>query len=101
MIEFIPEALLNAIIGLAVLGIFAQSLQEITKGPLLLGPLVAFAVSVSSIELLGLGRFFWAIVFGLASRYSSNEDNGTEFAGRALLPISGLPLSMKHRTTRT
>lgn len=65
LIEFIPAALLDAVVGLAVLGILAQSLKEITKGPFLLGPLVAFAVSVSRIELLGLGRFFWALVFGV------------------------------------
>lgn len=65
LIEFIPAALLDAVVGLAVLGILAQSLKEITKGPFLLGPLVAFVVSVSGIELLGLGRFFWALVFGL------------------------------------
>ncbi|MCZ7533091.1 MAG: benzoate/H(+) symporter BenE family transporter [Acidimicrobiia bacterium] len=65
LIEFIPGALLDAIVGLAVLGILAQSLKEITKGPFLIGPLVAFVVSVSRIELLGLGRFFWALVFGL------------------------------------
>lgn len=36
------------------------------RGPRLLGPVVAFAVAVSGIELLSLGRFFWALVFGLA-----------------------------------
>lgn len=66
LLGFIPEPLLDAVVGLAVLGILAQALKEVTKGPLLLGPLVAFAVSVSHIELLGLGRFFWAIVFGLS-----------------------------------
>lgn len=67
LIEFIPAPLLEAVVGLAVLGILAQSLQAITKGPLLIGPLVAFAVSVSDIDLLGLGRFFWALVLGLAT----------------------------------
>jgi benzoate membrane transport protein len=66
LIDFIPGHLLTAVVGLAVLGILAQSLQEITKGPLLLGPLVAFGTSVSDIQMLGLGRFFWALVFGLA-----------------------------------
>lgn len=66
LIEFIPSSLLVAVVGLAVLGIFAQSLREITRGPLLLGPVVAFAVAVSDIELMGLGRFFWALVLGLA-----------------------------------
>lgn len=67
LIEFIPAPLLAAVVGLAVLGILTQSLREITRGPLLMGPLVAFVVSVSDIELLGLGRFFWALVFGLTT----------------------------------
>ena len=67
LVGFIPATLLNGIVGLAVLGILAQSLQEITKGPLLLGPLVAFGASVSNIEMLGLGRFFWALVLGIAA----------------------------------
>lgn len=66
LVEFIPSELLVAVVGLATLGIFAQSLREITKGPLLLGPVVAFAVAVSDIQLMGLGRFFWALVLGLA-----------------------------------
>lgn len=66
LLEFIPGPLLDAIVGLAVLAILGRALGEMTKGPLHLGPLVAFAVAVSDLELLGLGRFFWAIVFGIA-----------------------------------
>jgi benzoate membrane transport protein len=65
LLDFIPSALLDAIVGLAALAILARALAEVTKGPLILGPVVAFAVSVSELELLGLGRFFWAIVFGI------------------------------------
>lgn len=65
VISFIPAALLDALVGLAVLGISSQALREITRGPLLVGPLVAFVVSLSDLELFGLGRFFWALVFGL------------------------------------
>jgi benzoate membrane transport protein len=67
LIEFIPAPFLEAVVGLAVLGILAQSLREVTKGPLLLGPLVAFVVAVSEIRLLGLHPFFWALVFGLTT----------------------------------
>jgi len=65
LLEFIPAPLLQAVVGLAVLAILGQALGEITEGPLRVGPLVAFAVAVSDLELLGLGRFFWAIVFGV------------------------------------
>lgn len=65
LVEFIPSPLLTAIVGLAVIAILSRALQEITRGPLLLGPVVAFAVSVSDIQLLGLGRFFWALVLGI------------------------------------
>lgn len=85
LLDFIPGALLDAIVGLAVLGILARALGEVTKGPLRLGPIVAFAVAVSDLELLGLGRFFWAIVFGVSvslllerRQWSDIETSGTE-----------------------
>ncbi|MFP4554750.1 MAG: benzoate/H(+) symporter BenE family transporter [Actinomycetota bacterium] len=78
LIEFIPRSLLIAVVGLATLGIFAQALREITKGPLLLGPVVAFAVAVSDIELMGLGRFFWALVLGLAVSLLLERDGWQE-----------------------
>lgn len=65
LMNFIPAALLAAIVGLAVLTILTQSLTVITAGPFRIGPVVAFAVSVSGIELGGFGRFFWALVLGL------------------------------------
>lgn len=64
--EFIPIALLTTFVGLAVIAILAQALQEITEGPLVMGPLIAFVVSISELQLLGFGRFFWALVLGLA-----------------------------------
>lgn len=66
LIEFVPAALLIAVVGVAVLGILARALQEMTKGPLLLGPVVAFATASSGIELAGLGAAFWALAFGVA-----------------------------------
>jgi len=64
LLEFIPESLLDAVVGLAALTILTRALAEVTRGLLILGPVVAFAVAVSELELLGLGRF-WAIVFGV------------------------------------
>lgn len=72
--EFIPLALLTTFVGLAVLAILAQALQEITQGPLVLGPLVAFVVSISELELLGFGRFFWALVLGLGVSWLLERD---------------------------
>lgn len=83
LIEFIPRSLLLAVVGLATLGIFAQSLREITKGPLFLGPVVAFAVAVSDIQLLGLGRFFWALVLGIAVALLLERDGWRELARSA------------------
>ena len=65
VIDFIPDALLEAIVGLAVLEILLRSLREAVTGPLAFGPLVTFAVAVSDLELLGLGGLFWGLVFGL------------------------------------
>jgi benzoate membrane transport protein len=62
--EVIPEPLLLALAGLATVGVFSNALQEITGGPLLLGPLFAFVIGLSKISFLGFGPFFWALVLG-------------------------------------
>lgn len=61
----VPPTLLAAIVGLAVLGILATALRQVTAGPLTWGPLFAFAISQSELELASLGPFFWALVGGL------------------------------------
>ncbi|GAB4245709.1 MAG: benzoate/H(+) symporter BenE family transporter [Thermoleophilia bacterium] len=65
----VPPALLDAVVGLAVAGILTTALREATRGPLLLGPIFAFAVSQSGLTLLGLGSFFWALAIGLLASY--------------------------------
>ncbi|MBW3632999.1 MAG: benzoate/H(+) symporter BenE family transporter [Chloroflexi bacterium] len=70
----LPLPLLLAVAGLALLGVLGQALVEITKGPLRLGPMVAFAVASSTLSLWGLGAAFWAIVFGtITSRLLEGE----------------------------
>jgi benzoate membrane transport protein len=60
----LPLPLLLAVAGLALVGVLAQALGEMVRGPLLLGPLFAFAVASSRLTLLGLGPLFWALVIG-------------------------------------
>jgi benzoate membrane transport protein len=62
--EIIPLPLLLALAGLAVVRVLAHALQQIAQGPLLLGPLFAFAIALSKISMLGFGPFFWALVIG-------------------------------------
>ena len=62
--EIIPLPLLLALAGLAVVSVLANALQQIAQGPLLLGPLFAFAIALSKISMLGFGPFFWALVIG-------------------------------------
>lgn len=64
--EVLPAALLQGVVGLAVLGVLPAALRSITTGPLRVGPLFAFAIALSDLSLLGLGPFFWALVGGLA-----------------------------------
>jgi benzoate membrane transport protein len=61
---FLPLPLLLAVAGLALVGVLAQTLGETLRGPLLLGPLFAFAVASSRLTLFGLGPLFWALVIG-------------------------------------
>jgi len=62
--EIVPLPLLLALAGLAVVDLLADALRQITQGPLVLGPLFAFAISLSKISILGFGPFFWALVIG-------------------------------------
>jgi len=64
--DFLPDSLLVAVIGVAVIGLLEQALSAITKGPLRWGPLFAFVIALSGMTLAGFGAFFWAIVGGLA-----------------------------------
>jgi benzoate membrane transport protein len=61
----VPRALLSVLVGLAVLPVLMTSLQHVAAGPLVLGPVLTLAVSLSDLSLLGLGPFFWALVLGL------------------------------------
>ena len=61
----VPLPLLFTLAGLAVVDLLASALRQITRGPLLLGPLFAFAIALSEISLLGFGPFFWALLIGM------------------------------------
>jgi benzoate membrane transport protein len=62
----VPSVLLLAMAGLALVGALAGALKETARGPLILGPLFAFAIALSEMTLFGLGPFFWSLVLGTA-----------------------------------
>jgi benzoate membrane transport protein len=62
----VPSTLLLTMAGLALLGGLIGAIKEVAKGPLILGPVFAFAIALSDMEVLGLGPFFWALVIGAA-----------------------------------
>jgi benzoate membrane transport protein len=62
----VPPVLLLAMAGLALMPALVSALREITTGPLVLGPLFAFAIALSEMRVFGLGPFFWALVLGTA-----------------------------------
>lgn len=64
MAVLFPPLMLMALAGLALIGVLGTALQGITRGPLLLGPMFAFAIALSKMSLLGLGPFFWSLVLG-------------------------------------
>jgi benzoate membrane transport protein len=60
----IPPVLLLTMAGLALMPALTAALREVTAGPLVLGPLFAFAIALSDMSVLGLGPFFWSLVIG-------------------------------------
>jgi len=81
--ELIPATLLMALAGLAMLGVFIHALQETIKGPLVLGPVFAFAISVSGLSLFGFGAYFWALMIGIGVSLLLERDKMPDkFSGR-------------------
>jgi benzoate membrane transport protein len=62
----VPTVLLLTMAGLALVPALAVALREISEGPLVLGPLFAFAIALSKMTVFGLGSFFWSLVLGTA-----------------------------------
>ncbi|MBD3205582.1 hypothetical protein GF319_04445 [Candidatus Bathyarchaeota archaeon] len=60
----IPLVLLLTLAGISVVNVLENALQQITKGPLILGPLFTFTIAISEISFLGYGPYFWALVIG-------------------------------------
>lgn len=60
----VPATLLLTMAGLALIGALVSALKEITRGPLVLGPILAFAIALSNMTVAGLGPFFWSLVLG-------------------------------------
>ncbi len=62
----LPMALLFTLAGLSVVDVLQHAITRFTEGPLLLGPLFAFAIALSEISFLGFGNYFWSLVIGTA-----------------------------------
>lgn len=71
----LPQPLLLSLAGLAILNIFIESVRQIVNGPLLYAPLLALAISLSDISLLGFGSFFWGLIIGSAVAWLWEADN--------------------------
>jgi benzoate membrane transport protein len=78
----VPDALLFGVAGLALVGVLAQALGEMTGGPLRFGPLFAFAVTSSSMHLAGFGAAFWALVIGMLVTLLMEREEYTALVAR-------------------
>ncbi len=87
--SLIPLSLLLTLAGLAVIEVLSSALQRVVAGPLRLGPLVAFAVALSDVSLLGLGPYFWAIVLGMGTSLLLERDALREWRVAATSPAPG------------
>ncbi len=87
--DLLPLPLLLAVAGLALIGVLSQALEQVIKGPLRLGPLVAFAVASSTLSLFGLGAAFWALVLGTLTSLLAEGDALRAFRSSASSRIPG------------
>ena len=72
--DFIPRPLLLTLAGLAMFSLLVPALQQMAKGPLLIGPVFTFAITLSDLSLLGLGPFFWALILGIGASLLLERD---------------------------
>ena len=105
--QLIPPVLLLAIAGLALVPALVAALKAISEGPLVLGPLFAFAIALSDMTILGLGPFFWSLVVGTAISSFLERDGMKELraAGEARrapreLTLTTAPRSRHSGSTR-
>jgi benzoate membrane transport protein len=95
--EIVPLSLLLTLAGLAAVGVLSNALLEITRGPLLLGPLFAFAIALSEISLFGFGPFFWALVIGSGISFLLEGDKLREL--RSPISVSEESSQSQERST--
>jgi benzoate membrane transport protein len=74
----LPPALLFAIAGLALLPALITALRAIAAGPLVLGPVLAFAIALSEMRIGGLGPFFWSLVLGTLASLAFEREGWRE-----------------------
>jgi benzoate membrane transport protein len=104
----VPPVLLLTLAGLALVGVLVSSLREIARGPLLLGPIFAFAIALSDMRLLDLGPFFWSLVLGTGISLllerdewkrlrAGTDDLGDQKAGqRVVTPPARTPVHLEN-----
>jgi benzoate membrane transport protein len=80
----VPPVLLLTMAGLALVPALAVALREISAGPLVLGPLFAFAIALSKMTVFGLGPFFWSLVIGTAISLLLERDGWKRLRSEAL-----------------
>jgi benzoate membrane transport protein len=83
----LPPALLLAVAGLALLPALGAALQAIATGPLVLGPLLAFAIALSDMTVAGLDSFFWSLVIGVAVSLFLERDGWRELRDGVAAPL--------------
>jgi benzoate membrane transport protein len=80
----VPPVLLLTMAGLALVPALAVAIREIGAGPLVLGPLFAFAIALSHMTVFGLGSFFWSLVLGTAISLLLERDGWKGLQSEAL-----------------
>ena len=101
----VPPVLLLTMAGLALLPALIAALRAIIAGPLVLGPVLAFAIALSEISLFGLGPFFWSLVLGTLVSLLFERDGWTELRSisRDVVPTvpAGSPPPVPPRASRS
>jgi benzoate membrane transport protein len=82
LLRVVPSSLLLTVAGLSLIGVLIGTLQQVTRGPLTIGPVFAFVVAVSGFSFLGFGSLFWSLVLGVAVSLLLEPDQLRALRGR-------------------
>ncbi|MCK8825378.1 benzoate/H(+) symporter BenE family transporter [Fuchsiella alkaliacetigena] len=84
IINLLPVALIDLLVGLVLMGIITSALQKsFGEGKFIMGAFFSFVIAVSDVTLLSIGSAFWALVIGTVVSLLIEKESFDKMLGEA------------------